>query len=266
MKAIALALILPFALFAQDDGNLDVITLDGHPCPMEGDAKVADVKQLNRDKNRYHPPATSEINPAITLTAMVAPGDDEHRFDNRSAATITGYVLRAYEGSVETCNCKDREPSGRDTHVILTLSPGADRTQGIVAEVTPRIRIVHQRNGGGTDWTTEALARDIQGKWVQVTGWMLFDLEHVDESENTNPGGTENVRATAWEIHPITAIKVLDNPPPESFQLDPAVVKAFQKAQAAHVNEVPRRKQFIAERIERYRRMMGDERDDDSEK
>jgi hypothetical protein len=257
MKAVAVVLLLPFVLLGQDAGNLDVITLDGQPCPLEGSAKVPDVKQLNRYKNRYQAPATSDIDQAVTLTAMVAPGEDEGHFDNRSAATITGYVLRAYEGSVETCNCRDKQPEGRDTHIILTLSEGADRTQGIIAEVTPRGRIVHQK-AGGNDWTTEALQRDIQGKWVEITGWMLFDFEHVDQAENTNPGGAHNVRATCWEIHPVTAIKVLDKPPPASYQLAPEVVRAFQQAQAAHVNGDPKRKQHVDERLQKYRQMMGD--------
>jgi hypothetical protein len=59
-----------------------------------------------------------------------------------------------------------------------------------------------------------------------------FDFEHVDEAENTNPGGAHNVRATCWETHPVTSIKVLDGPPAGAMQLAPSVVKAFQQAQA----------------------------------
>jgi hypothetical protein len=39
---------------------------------------------------------------------------------------------------------------------------------------------------------------------------MLFDTEHVGESENTAPGSPGNWRATAWEIHPVTGITLLD--------------------------------------------------------
>jgi hypothetical protein len=41
---------------------------------------------------------------------------------------------------------------------------------------------------------------------------MLFDMERQDESENTAPGGERNWRATAWEIHPITSIEVVQRP------------------------------------------------------
>jgi hypothetical protein len=264
MKAIAVVLILPFVVFGQTDGNLDVIRLNGHDCPPEGDARSPDVKDLNRLKARYHSPVASDIDHRVTLTAMVAPGDDEGRFDNKSAATIIGFVLKASEGGVETCNCHARAPEQRDTHILLAPSEGADRTQGVVTEVTPRTRLLHQR-AGANDWTTAALQRDIQGKWVEITGWLLFDVEHVGEAENTNPGGAHNVRATCWEIHPITSIKVLDGPPADSLRLAPAVVKAFQQAQAEHVNRVPKRRRFVDERNEKCRRKFAEDEHDDPE-
>jgi hypothetical protein len=42
------------------------------------------------------------------------------------------------------------------------------------------------------------------GRWIKIGGWMHFDVEHQNESENTAPGRERNWRATAWEIHPIT--------------------------------------------------------------
>ncbi len=38
MKAAAIVMILPFVVLGQTDGNLDVITLNGRDCPLEGDA------------------------------------------------------------------------------------------------------------------------------------------------------------------------------------------------------------------------------------
>ena len=45
---------------------------------------------------------------------------------------------------------------------------------------------------------------------VRISGWLFNDWEHKGQSENMNPGGAHNWRATTWEIHPITAIDVLD--------------------------------------------------------
>jgi hypothetical protein len=50
------------------------------------------------------------------------------------------------------------------------------------------------------------------GRWVKVTGWMLFDVEHQSEAENTAPGRPRNWRATAWEVHPVTAIEIVQRP------------------------------------------------------
>jgi hypothetical protein len=46
------------------------------------------------------------------------------------------------------------------------------------------------------DWSTDTLRdqntanpKSICHKWVEVSGWMMFDTMHVNEAENTNPGG-----------------------------------------------------------------------------
>jgi hypothetical protein len=45
---------------------------------------------------------------------------------------------------------------------------------------------------------------------VRFEGWLMFDEEHRDESEHSNPGQAGNWRATAWEIHPVTMFKVVE--------------------------------------------------------
>jgi hypothetical protein len=262
MKIGTVVVCLPLLLLGQADNSMDTIRLNGRDCPLEGDAKSPDVKDLNRLKDRYHFPVASDIDPTVTLTAMIAPGDDEDRFDVKSAATVRGFVLEVMVGGKETCNCHAINDDERDTHIALTLSDGAEKNQSVVAEVTPRTRLLRQK-AGNNDWTTAMLKRNIQGKWVEITGWLLFDFEHIQEAENTNPGGSQNWRATCWELHPVTSITVLDNPPDAAFQVAPAAVKAFQRAQAEHVNRVPARKQFVQERNEKYRRKFAeDERDE----
>jgi hypothetical protein len=85
------------------------------------------------------------------------------------------------------------------------------------------------------NWATPALSTKLKGKWVEFTGWMLFDSMHMDGAENTNPGGDKNWRATCWEIHPVTSFKVLDEAPPVAATLTPAAVGAMRKAHVAHV-------------------------------
>ena len=261
MRTAAVVLIFPFLVLGQTDGNLDVITLNGRECPLEGDAKSPDVKDLNRLKGRYHSPVASDVDATVTLAAMIAPGDDETRFDTKSAATVTGFVLEVMVGGKETCNCHATEPDQRDTHIALALSEGAERTQSVIVEVTPRTRLLRQRSGA-RDWTTAALKRDLKGKWIEVTGWLLFDFEHIGEAENTNPGNAKNWRATCWEIHPVTSIRIVEAPPAGTLQVAPDAVRTFQRAQAAHVSLSPRQRQFVSERIEKYRRMFAEDEDD----
>ena len=52
----------------------------------------------------------------------------------------------------------------------------------------------------------EYMVEDLLGRWVRIRGWMLFDVEHQNQSKNTAPGRERNWRATAWEIHPITSV------------------------------------------------------------
>jgi len=61
----------------------------------------------------------------------------------------------------------------------------------------------------GIDWSTRGLRDRFLGRWVEVRGWMLFEIEHQRESENRAPGRAGNWRATAWEIHPVIWIEVV---------------------------------------------------------
>ncbi len=73
---------------------------------------------------RYHSPVSSDIDQTVMLTAMVAPGDDEDRFDVKSAATVVGFVLEVMVGGKETCNCHATDPAERDTHIALDALGG----------------------------------------------------------------------------------------------------------------------------------------------
>jgi hypothetical protein len=63
-----------------------------------------------------------------------------------------------------------------------------------------------------TTTITRALRDRLLGRWIRIRGWMLFDVEHQSQSENTAPGRERNWRATAWEIHPVTSIEVVQRP------------------------------------------------------
>jgi hypothetical protein len=192
-----------------DLSSANLVTFRG--CGMEGDAKSPAVKALDRLKNRYTAPGPNEINPSVTLSAILAPGNDVGRWKVRYGAEVVGYVHDVKPGGIESVNCHARDVPDRDTHIELVLNPmDSSGTRRVIVEVTPRWRAIMAARG--VDWSTGALRDHFLGRRVRVGGWMLFDAEHKSESENTAPGRSRNWRATAWEIHPVTSIEVVPRP------------------------------------------------------
>src|SRR5713226_2917472 len=176
-------------------------------CPPEGSAHSERIRRLNDLKNRGAAPGDSDIDSSVTLAALLAPGDDRARWDEGKAAEVSGYVFRVKSGGKETTNCGATDPPDEDTHIELVLSPDdSAKSRRVIVEVTPRWRAAMQAQG--EDWSTSALKATIEGHWVRIRGWLFFDAEHWNQSENTAPGNPSDWRATAWEIHPITRIEV----------------------------------------------------------
>jgi len=216
---------------------------NGDTCDMDGTATSPAGKALNEKKNRFEAPKASDIDSTVSLTSMLAPADDVSRFDDTKGATIRGFVVDVKTGGKETCNCKASASVDKDTHIELVLSSDAPEIQRVIVEVTPRLRAKMQAQG--VDWSTQTLksSQGIKGKWIEVTGWLMFDSMHVNEAENTNPGGNGNWRATCWEIHPITGMTVLDTPPTESPSglhiVHPDVFMAMRSARIADLKRNP---------------------------
>ncbi len=244
---------------------------NGQACPLDGTAKKEDLKVLNRDKSRSEAPTADDIDPDVTLAAMLAPGEDETRFDQKRAASVVGFVVNVKVGGVETCNCKATTPIDRDTHIELALAPDAPENQRVIVEVTPRIRLQVKnkfRDDEPKTWTTLALqshgTSGIKGKWVEVTGWMLFDAEHTDAAENSSPGNPKNWRATCWEIHPVTDIRILDGPPQNTPALAPNTLRLMHAAHTQQVGRDKARRDFIAARNKANREKYAEDEADDA--
>jgi hypothetical protein len=182
----------------QTPGNFD-------GCPLEGKTTRPGLMALNRLKNRAAPPLKTNVNPSITLDSILAPGNDLDRWNPSQGAVITGYVVKVKAGGPETVNCGATDAAHTDTHIEIALEAG-DRqgTHRMIVEVTPRIRTILAAKG--KDWSTKNLQSSLVGHKILVMGWMMLDKEHCNASENTNPGGVHNWRATCWEIHPVFAL------------------------------------------------------------
>jgi hypothetical protein len=172
---------------------------------------LARVRPLNRLKDRAVAPRDADVDRRVTLEAMLAPGDDERRFDATHAAEVEGLVVAVSVGGVEAVNCFARDPAARDTHIELALTPDAPRTQRVTVEVTPRWRAAMRTVG--VDWSTAALRASLVGRRVRVRGWLFFDETHRDEAANTDSldvRGPSNWRTTAWELHPVTSLTPIE--------------------------------------------------------
>lgn len=188
--------------------------------------KTSPKAKSNEKKNRWKMPNARDFDSRVTLAAMLAPGDDRTRFSDGRAARITGFVTECKTSgsarrpppkrSGESCNNGATHALDTDAHIDVVIRR-ADRnikTRHIVVEVTPRVRELMRRRG--IDWTTSVLRPRIKDQWVEFEGWLFWDLDHEDEARNTDPRdreGARNWRASAWEIHPVTNIRVLPGPP-----------------------------------------------------
>jgi hypothetical protein len=175
-------------------------------CPPEGCAVSRGARELARLKNRTTLPQASDFDNRATLAALLQHGDDTARWSDTRAAALEGYVVEVKEGASETANCFSL--TERDTHIDLALKPDAPPGERIILEVSPRMRAWAGKQG--LDWSTNSLKRGLVGHRCRFQGWLLFDQEHADTSENTAPSNTRNWRASAWELHPLTDIRVVN--------------------------------------------------------
>jgi hypothetical protein len=204
-KIIEFSIVLLAAVAFRGSANTQIMY---HGCGLNGSPAPPIVQQLNYMKNRSSSPKAKDIKPAIALEAVLATGKDTNRWSDNSAAEIEGFVFDVKPGGIESTNCRAQDLADRDTHIEIVRSmEDSGPTRRMIVEVTPRLRAMALARG--LDWSTQAL-QALRGHKVRIKGWMLLDFEHIDESENTAPRKRENWRATAWEIHPVTDISVLN--------------------------------------------------------
>ena len=186
---------------------------DGSWCGPEGNASSIKHKALDHNKNRFAIPVASDFDQNVSLETILEPGDDRTRWNDAKAAKLIGWVVDVKSGGSETCNCQSDYEVDWDTHIEVALAPNAPKNERVIVEVTPRLR--NAMASQGVDWSTTALAdpqTGILGRRVEFTGWLLFDYLHANKAENTKPGGDRNWRATAWELHPLTSIRIVPEP------------------------------------------------------
>ena len=213
------ALLLSAALFVPpaDSGPKPAATpTKAAPCPAQGDATKPEIRELNERKARNDTPSDDDVDETVTIDALVEPGDDSLRWQDGVAIEIVAYVLEIRDGGATSANCHSADPAEHDT--ILEISEDADvfdRAHRVFAVVTPPRRRLMAKTG--EDWTTRALRAQFLHRYVSVTGWLLFDEEAAAKALNTAAdAGPSIARATAWEIHPVTALELVEEGGAES--------------------------------------------------
>jgi hypothetical protein len=174
-------------------------------CPNAGIALTTRARELHRLKNRTSIPQPTDFDTRVTLAALLQPGDDHDRWSNNRAARIQGEVIDVAYARPEATNCFN--PCRRDLHILIATHKDAAKNEHVVVEVTPNL--YDWAAGQGIDWSEKTLQAQLVGHWCEVEGWLYFDAGHAEESENIHPGKTDNWRATAWELHPVTKITVV---------------------------------------------------------
>lgn len=175
-------------------------------CPSRGLSFSPNQAAQVRLKNRAVLPQEADFDPHVTLASLLQVGDDRARWSSARAARIEGYVVAVTKGGIESANCFSL--SRRDTHIEVALYPEAPQRERVILEVTPCLRQLMQQQG--QDWSISALRQWLIGRQCRFEGWLFFDSAHAGEAEHTAPSNEHNWRATAWEIHPVTSIEVIE--------------------------------------------------------
>ncbi|MEO8440059.1 MAG: hypothetical protein ABI540_07540 [Spartobacteria bacterium] len=235
-----------------EDRELKKIDLTGWDCldRLEGTAKTPDGVERNRLKNRNAANlAGASIEKMDTAAAFLRAaaefeaGTKGKRRNDLSAAqraildqrekqivSLTGYLVLAYAGPPESTNCASAD--FHDWHLELFEKPSdhpprpGDPT-AIICEITPRVQNDLYRAGIRVQELAAFIrAPDLSyeptghpARRVRITGQLLWDDDHngvADVGTTVRTIGAIGYhnpwRSTAWEIHPVTKIEVLDSP------------------------------------------------------
>ena len=154
---------------------------------------------LNTNKNRTDVPADTAYVKVDWADLRDLPVS--HSTDLPGAPVVMENVFLVHkvkpEGA-ESPNCGLTDPDEVDWHIYTSDTAGADDiSKAVIVETTARTRPLHK-------WQQSDLANFVNKNVpVRISGWLLYDYEHVPVI------GTQ--RASVWEIHPITKIEVKKN-------------------------------------------------------
>ncbi len=173
----------------------------------------------------------------------------EHLSEQRAAklasfekqiVSLTGWIVLTYPGPKESCNCRSREYHDWHLEVVpapFDHSPGIGDPTAIICEITPRTEGPLYRDGvrlrklaayfrRGEEGAQEMIPTGNPSHKVRITGYLMWDDAHEKRELDTGPridqigkdGYSHPWRATAWEIHPVLKIELLDDQSSNTLQ------------------------------------------------
>lgn len=247
--AVATAVLASAATIASEDIELRDLDVTGWDCAnqTDGSAKTQDGIERNRMKNRWPPGDLSAFTVDALDTAAffkkvgqydsrlqskrrgeltAAQKDDLDSYENQ-IVSLTGWLVLAYAGPPETTNCASA--TFHDWHLEIFENPSDHTPQigdptPIICEITPRTEQRLYRDGVRIQSLAEFFrlqdttyhATGHKAQKIRVTGYLLWDDEHNGTADVgstiqwfSKNGFHHPWRSTAWEIHPVMKVEVI---------------------------------------------------------
>ena len=248
--ALATTVLANSGTIGTEDTDLRDLDVTGWDCAnqFDGTAQSQDTKERNRMKNRWAPGDSSgfpaERLDTVAFLKKVTAYDSSLQSKRRGELTgaqkgeldkyenqivcLTGWLVLAYAGPPETTNCGDA--TFHDWHLEIFENqsdhpPRVGDPTPIICEITPRTEQRLYREGIRIQSLAKCFrlqnvsyqATGHKAKKVRVTGYLMWDDEHNGAADigstvqdfSTN-GFHHPWRSTAWEIHPVMQIEVID--------------------------------------------------------
>ena len=212
----------------------------------EGTAQSQEARERNRMKNRWSMNLSGSAVDFLDTASFLKKvrqydlliqgkrrGDlrpaqrEELDADENQIVSLTGWLVLAYPGPPETTNCGDA--TFHDWHLEIFEKPSDHAPQvgdptPIICEITQRTERIIYRDGvrlqslAGFFRLKDASykASGHKAQKVRVTGYLMWDDEHNGSADVgstvqwfSKNGFHHPWRSTAWEIHPVMKIEVV---------------------------------------------------------
>jgi hypothetical protein len=173
-----------------------VVKRNGHDtevCEAGGKGK-GKMAALDKKKNRADMPTTDYISLDWNQIAHGLPTTQVSKYEG-APVSVEGYLShRLVVEKGESTNCGLTDADEVDWHMYLTQKANDDDiSHAVIVETTPRTRPLHT-------WQKTKLNKLVNADTrVRISGWLMYDFQHVPEIDVHRIG--------VWEVHPITRIE-----------------------------------------------------------